>query len=55
MGNRIVQLQLKHQRERMEDNMKLAEEYQNHPVLGDKFLSQAVDAEEYILRLQRQL
>lgn len=42
MSNRVIKIKLRQAREAAASSWALAEEYQNHPVLGDKFLIQAV-------------
>jgi hypothetical protein len=55
MGNRVIQVKLKLAREKLEDNLKLMEQHQHHPVLGDKFLTQAIEAEELVAVLESRL
>jgi len=55
MGNRVIQVKLRMAKEKLEDNLKLMEEYQHHPVLGDKFLTQAIEAEELVAVLEKKL
>ena len=42
MSNRVIKLKLKQAREAAASSWDLAYKYENHPVLGNKFLIQAV-------------
>lgn len=55
MSNRVVQVKLKQAREKLEHNLKLMEQHQHNPVLGDKFLTQAIEAEELVASLEKKL
>jgi len=55
MGNRVIQVKLKIAREKLESNLKLMEQHQHNPVLGNKFLTQAIEAEDLVAVLESKL
>jgi hypothetical protein len=50
--NSIGQLKLKKAREFMRRNLEMAERFPHHPALEEKFLQQAIDAEQKVKELE---
>ena len=55
MSIRVIKLKLKQTREQASANWNLAYKYENHPVLGDKFLSRAVVLDDKAAQLKERL